>query len=579
MTYLEAHLTDKTLTFFIENQNSLRNHLEINSIIKVVSGLNNFFETQKEATDLLTEIEINPSIISEPDRREYGDFQTNKTLALQVAKYAFNKNPNIEFLLEPTCGKGNFIIACLSQFKNLKKLVGVEIYKPYVWKTKFGILNFYLANSTDTKPEIDIIHANAFEFNYSLLAESTINLKTLVIGNPPWVTNSELGAIDSSNLPVKSNFKNHKGLDAMTGKGNFDIGEYISFIMLKCFQKHDGLFAFLIKNAVVKNIIHDQKINHFRIGNNEMLSIDSKKEFNVSVNACLFIAQLDSPPEFICKEYDFYTNESLTTFGWYKDKFVYSIQDYDESSVVEGKSSFVWRSGVKHDCSKIMELDAVNGHFKNAMGEIVNLESELVYGLLKSSDLKDYRTNSFRKSTIITQRKVGQETQYIKHQFPLTYDYLYAHKDLFDKRKSSIYQGKPSFSIFGIGDYSFAPYKVAISGLYKTTHFTLVCPKNNKPVMLDDTCYFIGFDQLELAEIAHYLLNSDLIQKFLKSIIFSDSKRSINKDTLMRIDLKTAFERVSFEEAKRAIKNLEIEHWEEFGELLNEEISEQMTLF
>jgi hypothetical protein len=579
MTYLEAHLTDRALTFFIENQNTLKDYLAINSIIQGISGLNNFFDTQEEATKLLTEIKINQSIVSEPDRREYGDFQTNKTLALKVARHAHNKNPNIEFLLEPTCGKGNFLIAGISQFKNLKKVVGVEIYKPYVWKTKFGILNYYLANSTDTKPEIDIIHANAFEFDYSSLAASTINLKTLVIGNPPWVTNSELGSIDSNNLPVKSNFKNHKGLDAMTGKGNFDIGEYISFIMLKCFQRHDGLFAFLIKNSVVKNIIQDQKINKFRIGNIEKLNIDSKKEFDVSVNACLFISQLNSTPEFICKEYDFYTDESLTTFGWYKEKFVYSVKDYDESSIVEGKSTFIWRSGVKHDCSKVMELDSVNGHFENSLGEKVNLESDLVYGLLKSSDLKEDKTNSFRKLTIITQRKVGQETKYIKDSYPLIYDYLNSHKDFFDKRKSSIYQDKPSFSIFGIGGYSFAPYKVAISGLYKSTHFTLVCPKDNKPVMLDDTCYFIGFDKLKLAEIAHYLLNSDLIQKFLKSIIFSDSKRSVNKDTLMRIDLQTAFEKAEFEKAKKVIKTLEIEDWEEFGELVKEEISEQMTLF
>lgn len=502
MTYLEAHITDRALTFFIENQNSLQNFLVINSIIKGVSGLNNFFDTQEEATKLLTEIRLNQPIVSEPNRREYGDFQTNKTLALQVAKYVFKKNPNIEFILEPTCGKGNFLIASLSQFKNLKKVVGVEIYKPYVWKTKFGILAYYLGNPTDAKPEIDIFLANAFEFDYALLAKTTVSLKTLVIGNPPWVTNSELGSIDSNNLPIKSNFKKHKGLDAMTGKGNFDIGEYISYMMLKCFQRHNGLFAFLIKNSVVKNIIHDQKINKFAINNIKKLNIDSKKEFDVSVNACLFFSQLNSLPEFICREYDFYTDEIITTFGWYKDKFVYSLKDYDKSSVVDGKSTFIWRSGVKHDCSKVMELDSVNGHFENALGVQVSLENDLVYGLLKSSDLKEDKTNSFRKLTIITQKKVGQETKYLKDMFPLIYDYLNSHKEFFNKRKSSIYQDKPSFSIFGIGDYSFAPYKVAISGLYKSTHFTLVSPKNNKPVMLDDTCYFISFDKLKMAEIA-----------------------------------------------------------------------------
>lgn len=579
MTYLEAHITDLTLDFFIENQNSLVDYKKINTILKEVSGINNFFESQQEATKLLTEVRENQSIVSDPDRREYGDFQTNRNLATQVAKYAFKKNDSIEFVLEPTCGKGNFILASISQFKSLKKVVGVEIYKPYVWKTKIRILTYFLKNSYKSKPEIDIIHGNAFEFNYSDLAKSTKHLETLIIGNPPWVTNSELGSIESDNLPKKSNFKKHSGLDAMTGKGNFDIGEYISYTMLKCFENHNGIFAFLIKNSVVKNLIQDQQRNLFKIGHSEKLNIDSKKEFNVSVSACLFLTHLNNEPDFTCKEFDFYSQEYITTFGLYKDKFVYSVEDYDKTSIIDGKSIFTWRSGVKHDCSNVMEFEQVNGHFINGLGEELNLEKKLVYGLLKSSDLKEDRINNFRKFTIITQNKIGQETNYIQAELPLTYHYLTSHKDYFEKRKSSIYKDKPAFSIFGIGDYSFAKYKIGISGLYKSTHFTLICPNNSKPLMLDDTCYFIGFDKLQMAEIAHYLLNSDLVQRFLKSIIFSDSKRSINKDTLMRIDFKKTFESSDFEIAKTKISGLKIEHWEDFGEMLKEDSVQQMTLF
>ncbi|MDF1865713.1 MAG: hypothetical protein P1U70_12825 [Saprospiraceae bacterium] len=579
MTYLEAQVTDIALDFFLENQSALLNHLDINSRIKEVSGINNFFDTQEEATELLLEIRKNQSIVSEPDRREYGDFQTNRNLAGQVTEYAFRKNENIEFVLEPTCGKGNFIIASLSQFKRLRKVVGVEIYKPYVWKTKFGILTYYLDNPNGLKPEIDIIHGNAFEFDYSALANSTKHLKTLVIGNPPWVTNSELGSIDSKNLPSKSNFKKHRGLDAMTGKGNFDIGEYISYTMLQCFDKHDGLFSFLIKNSVVKNLIHDQKRNRFRIGSPEKLNIDSKMEFNVSVSACLFLANLNSGPDHTCKELDFYSQKLNTVFGWYNDKFVSSIEDYDESCVVDGKSIFTWRSGVKHDCSKVMELKKVDGSFINGLGEEVKLENDLVFGLLKSSDLKEDRTSLFRKVTIITQSKIGEDTKYIKEKFPLTYKYLNNHKAFFEKRKSSIYKDKPAFSIFGIGEYSFAKYKVAVSGLYKTSHFTLISPDDTKPIMLDDTCYFIGFDNLKMAQIAHFLVNSDLVQKFLKSIIFSDAKRAINKDTLMRIDFSKAFRYADFEKAQLEIKGLKEVHWKAFGEMVKEDISEQMTLF
>ena len=110
-------------------------------------------------------------------------------------------------------------------------------------------------------------------------------------------------------------------------------------------------------------------------------------------------------------------------------------------------------------------------------------------------------------------------------------------------RKSSIYRGKCNFSIFGIGDYSFKPYKIAISGLYKTFHFCLIKPQNGKPVMLDDTCYFIGFDTLEQAEYIWNLLNTDIVEKLLKSISFDDAKRMITKDILMRIDLKKVAEK------------------------------------
>jgi len=237
---------------------------------------------------------------------------------------------------------------------------------------------------------------------------------------------------------------------------------------------------------------------------------------------------------------------------------------------MDGNSTLVWRSGVKHDCSKVMELEQVNGHFKNALGEEINLENNLIYGLLKSSDLKEEKTNSFRKFIIITQKKIGQETNHIKDKYPLTYNYLISHKEYFDKRKSSIYKNKPSFSIFGIGDYSFAPYKIAISGLYKSSRFTLVSPSNSKPIMLDDTCYFIGFEDLKMAEIAHYLLNSELVQKFLKSIIFPDSKRPINKDILIRIDFARAFESTSYEQASKKIKGLKPKHWKKFNELIKE---------
>ncbi len=165
------------------------------------------------------------------------------------------------------------------------------------------------------------------------------------------------------------------------------------------------------------------------------------------------------------------------------------------------------------------------------------MEDNLVYALYKSSDLKNLVETEPRRYTLITQKKVGQDTGYIKREYPKTYKYLLKYGSDLNARKSSIYNNKPPFSIFGIGDYSFKPFKVAISGLYKSTVFSLLLPNDGKPVMLDDTCYFLGFESLEYAQITHFLLNKKETQNFLASIIFFDSKRAISKEILMRIDL------------------------------------------
>lgn len=576
MTIFETKIPPLLVDFFKTNLNDIHTIEKANNLLKKISGINLFFNNKKELIELKNRIEKHTLVFEEPNRRAYGDFQTNENLADNIVKHLYKKGVSPELVIEPTCGKGSFIIAVLKQFKAIKKIVGVEIYYPYIWETKFGILDLFLTEKPKCKPEIEIIHEDIFDFDLENLAIKNKQLNILVIGNPPWVTNAELSLLNSSNLPQKSNFKNHKGIDAITGKGNFDIGEYISLKILRNFENHNGVFSFLVKSSVVKNILQDQWKSKYKIGNIGKLNIDSKKEFNVSVDACLLLTNFNSTPEYTCREVDFYSNKEITKFGWHKGEFVYSIVDYNKAENLDGKSPFVWRQGMKHDCSNIMDLDRYNDHFINGFKEEVNPEKKLLYGLLKSSDLKNEVIDSYRKTTIVTQKKVGQDTSYIKRQYPKTYNYLNGNREYFDKRKSSIYSGKPPFSIFGIGDYSFAKYKVAISGMYKRTTFSLVMPDNGKPIMLDDTCYFIGFDTIEEAQIAQKILNSDIVQAFLKAIIFPDAKRPITKDILMRIDIEKAYNLLGLK------TNLsENPDWQLFGEKfkVKEESTSQMTLF
>ncbi len=540
--------------------------------LQKMTGIIDFFEHQADFEAFKT-VAVNPfGIVSENDRSEYGDFQTNMQLAKKVCVLLRAKQIEPKVIIEPTCGKGAFILAALETFPNVEKIIGIEIFKPYIWQTKFSIVEHFLNHKTDFKPIIILHHKNIFDFNFDSL---NINEDVLVLGNPPWVTNATLSTLESNNLPTKSNFKQHSGLDALTGKGNFDIGEYILLMLIKVFHQRKGNMAFLVKNSVLKNIVQDQKQNLYQLSRLEKHKIDAPKEFQVAVDAALFYAQFGDTKEDFCQEFDFYTQKKNITFGWIHQKFVSNIETYDASANIDGVCPFEWRQGVKHDCSKIMELECQNGLFVNGKGESFELENDLIYGLLKSSDLKKSVICNTRKYSIITQKKVGQETSSIAQRFPKTWQYLMRHKLDFDNRKSIIYKGKPPFSIFGIGDYSFAPYKVAISGFYKTTHFSLILPQNERPILLDDTCYFIGFDTMEHALITQTILNSKKVQDFLESIIFWDSKRAITKDILSRIDLRKMAQLIDFETI--AIhKDITYSSWESY--LQGFKISNQLTL-
>ncbi|MBC7642854.1 MAG: hypothetical protein H7174_11035 [Flavobacterium sp.] len=588
MRVFEANITHIVSNFLNESLREIVSIEKANQKMYDASGIMHFFDNTDDLQTLKEVISESSNIIEEPNRAEYGDFQTNENLASKVTLHLVSKNILPKVLIEPTCGKGNCIIASLKNFKSITTIFGVEIYKPYVWETKFNILNFHLENPKSNKPEISILHCNVFDFDFKKIAKQFCLEEILIIGNPPWVTNSMLGSLNSTNLPRKNNFKNHSGLDAMTGKGNFDIAEFITMSLIDTFQNNNGNLLLLVKNSVVKNIVFDQNKRIFKIGTIEKHSIDCKKEFNVSVEASLFYCKLNSVPEFNCKEFNFYDDQNyVQNFGWLENKFVSNIDTYNNTKEIDGESPFVWRQGLKHDCSSIMELDKVNGNYVNGLNEEIKLESDLVYGILKSSDLKNTVINQTRKYTIVTQKKVGQDTKYIKSEFPKTYGYLIDHLSNFDARKSSIYNNKPSFSIFGIGDYSFKPYKVAISGLYKTFHFTLVLPQNEKPVMLDDTCYLIGFDKIEFAVYSLILLNSKTAMQFLKSITFSDAKRTFTKDVLMRIDLLELAKNIDLKELDIELEKLNelynlklnLTLWENFTNQMRPANSGQLEMF
>ena len=464
-------------------------------------------------------------------KTEFGDFQTPAELAEAVMKTVRMKINNFRSLLEPTCGTGSFITAALKIFPDLDTLIGVEINSEYAKRA--------VSDIHDPYRKVRIINRDFFSVEIpSILRE--LEEPILVAGNPPWVTNSELSAIGSGNLPEKTNFRNISGLDALTGKSNFDISEWMLTQILYWLRDRKAVIAVLCKTAVARNVLKYAWENNIPITNCEIRIIDARKHFNASVDSCfLYIETAKEIASLDCRIYDgFKEGKHRGTWGYRDGKLVSDVDSYDAYKHLQGKEHYIWRSGIKHDCSKIMELVFQDEKFSNGLGEIVDIEESFLFPMLKSSDLSNGSVNTIKRWMIVPQSSVNDDTALIESVAPKTWGYLCSHSGLLNKRGSSVYKKRPQFSIFGIGEYTFSKWKVAISGFYKNPVFRVIGQYEDKPVVLDDTCYFIPCTSREESEFIAGLLNSDISIAFLSTFVFWDSKRPITKEVLGRLDIR-----------------------------------------
>lgn len=469
--------------------------------------------------------------ISQREQIEFGDFQTPLELAKLVCQKLDEIGINPETIIEPTCGVGAFIETSANQFEKAKKFIGVEINENYLDELEIRKKDFRLKN------RMIFVQGDFFSFDWDTLIKNSKG-SILVIGNFPWVTNSQQGSIGGVNLPQKNNFQNHNGFDAMTGKSNFDISEWMLIQTAKWLKNRKGYLAMLCKTSVARKFLshlHSEKIGVLR---SAIYGIDAKRYFDVSVDACLLFCEFDEQSH----NYDYDVYETLEStqserVGHRNGITVRDLVTFEKLSNYYGHSQVKWRSGIKHDCSSVMEFQKAGESYINGLGEVVEIESTYLYPLLKGSDVANGRIGKTNRYVLVTQKTVGESTSPIKKLAPKTWEYLESHAKYLDERKSRIYKDNPQFAIFGVGSYTFAPYKIAICSLYKKLAFQLIKQIEGKPVVFDDTVYFLSFDKQQEANKIFSILSSPLAKDFYSALIFWDEKRPIKTSILNSLNL------------------------------------------
>ena len=459
----------------------------------------------------------------------HGDFQTPPELASEVWR-ALGDLRGVQAVIEPTVGTGTFLRTAPGFLARSRWLC-------------FDINADYLNQSRQVAQErgfqkVRVEQRNAFDISAELLSSLDPRRTLLAIGNPPWVTSSGQGGLAVQNLPSKSNGKfGLTGFDAMTGKANFDIAEAILLRLLEAVEGfHDVRLAFLLKRSVA------MRLARRLLGSAVQLSfarIDAKAHFGAAVDAGLLVVRLnsgDGTPTSHVQVASKIDGPVIRRAGFRNDRFVEDLDGHSDSAHLEAAEPVPWRQGVKHDVAKILELTPIDERLVNGLGETVLVEPEILCPLYKGSDIANDRKP--RRVFPLFQFDLSGPLIDLESRWPLLAEYLQQHKATFAARRSRIYKGKPSFSIFGVGAYTTAPWKVVVSGLYPTAKFRVVGPSpTGQPPLVDDTCYLLPYTDEENARAVADHLNSPGSQQLLHSLMDTGAKRPITQAVLARIEI------------------------------------------
>jgi hypothetical protein len=467
-----------------------------------------------------------------PRRKELADFPTPPGLVSEVLQAIGSIGGRYDRVLEPTCGRGHFIAGILGRPDRPREIRGFEIQPDHAEAARtLGGPGVHLVVET----------ADLFRLDLSRQVPWSEEGRLLVVGNLPWVTTAEVGASGGSNGPSRSNVRGLRGIDAMTGASNFDVSEAIWLKLIRELAPDRPTIALLCKSAVARNVLRAVWTAGLPVTHATLWRVDAPRWFRASVDACLLRVEVGPGPKATEAEVfrDLTSTEPESSLGFEGGRMIADVAAHRRSSFAEGPCPLTWRQGLKHDAADVMELVlGLDGRALNKLGEVVDVEPDFVFPLLKGTDLAGSKRTRPRRSVIVTQDRLGFDTRDLEQRAPGLWSYLGAHRGAFDRRKSAIYRGRPPFAMFGIGDYSFAPFKVGVSGLHKNPRFRAVEPVEGRPTMLDDTSYFLPCETIDQASTLAEVLNGPEAQDLIRALVFRDAKRPITKALLQRIDLK-----------------------------------------
>ncbi|MWV65024.1 N-6 DNA methylase [Halorubrum sp. JWXQ-INN 858] len=179
-----------------------------------------------------------------------------------------------------------------------------------------------------------------------------------------------------------------------------------------------------------------------------------------------------------------------------------------------GECAVPIRHGVKDDAAAVFDVDEAT---------LDAIEADRVFPYLKSRHVVKYGLFGHDRRLVPMDEAHADNEAALAASCPATYDYLRERREELAARSSSWLDHGPFYNVFGLGEYTWSPYKVVWCRLAFKPHFVVVSTVTDealgeKPVVPGDHCMFVPTDDREEAHFLCALLNSASYRRAIEGV-------------------------------------------------------------
>jgi len=408
----------------------------------------------------------------------------------------------------------------------------------------------------------------------NLFAPLTIGQFDYIVGNPPWINWEHLpDGYRQSIKPVWERYGlfPHGGMDTILGKGKKDISMLMTFTVMDGLLRAGGKLGFIITQSVFKTAGSGQGFRRFRIPQPnsqfvplQVLHVDDMvalQPFEGASNRTAVMVLKKGEPTTYPVPYTLWRKKKGVRFTYDSSlaevlsatvRLHFAAEPVDPNDPtspwltahphaltaiykVRGKSDYKAHEGVntgganavywveiidRRPDGLVLVRNLTQGAKVQVPEVIEAVESDLLYPLLRGRDVQRWKAEPSAYILMVQdpEKRRGYSEEWLQENYPRTYGYLKRFEEVLRKRRSRgisdmVRKGAPFYTMFAVGPYTFAPWKVVWLGFGATEmKAAVVGSVGGKPVMTNQAMH--PFVSLDKEHEAHYLcacLNSSVV--------------------------------------------------------------------